>query len=121
MRSRGAEQGQHSGNTATGRHRHRGNSDPMGSSKGSAGTALRFYLRRNRINVNEDSGFEVGPVFEFIDYPNVPSLIAAAISSGKATLHELNTVYGIEDVYDLLEVATVDVHNRRVASKKAPA
>ena len=34
-----------------------------------------------------------------------------------ATLHELNTVYGLRDLYDLLEVAKVDDHNRRVVSE----
>lgn len=40
------------------------------------------------------------------------------ISSGKATLHELDTVYGLQDVYDMLEITTVDAHNRRVLSKR---
>lgn len=39
------------------------------------------------------------------------------ISSGKATIVELDTVLGIEDVYDILEVLTVDAHNHRVLSK----
>ena len=34
------------------------------------------------------------------------------ISSGKATLVELNTVLGLEDVYDILEVEAVDARNR---------
>lgn len=40
------------------------------------------------------------------------------ISSGKATLHELCTVYGVEDVYDLLEITAVDSHNRRVLAAR---
>jgi hypothetical protein len=28
-----------------------------------------------------------------------------------ATLHELDTVYGVEDLYDLLEIATVEAVN----------
>lgn len=39
------------------------------------------------------------------------------ISARLATLHELQTVYGLEDLYDLLEVALVDAHNRAVASR----
>lgn len=35
-----------------------------------------------------------------------------------ATLHELQTVYGVEDVYDMLEVAAVDTHNRRILNSK---
>ena len=36
-----------------------------------------------------------------------------------ATLRELETVYSIEDVYDMLEIVAVDAHNRRMLSKKA--
>lgn len=31
-----------------------------------------------------------------------------------ATLHELDTVYGAKDLYDMLEVLAVDSHNERV-------
>jgi hypothetical protein len=34
-----------------------------------------------------------------------------------ATLHELDTVYGVEDVYDMLEIITVDGENRRRVNK----
>jgi hypothetical protein len=34
------------------------------------------------------------------------------VSAGNATLHELDTVYGVEDLYDLLEVLRVDAHNK---------
>ena len=43
------------------------------------------------------------------------------ISSGKATLHEMDTVYGAEDVYDILEVVLVDAHNQNLMNKKAQA
>jgi len=51
------------------------------------------------------------------DYPNLTIVIGRAISSRLATLHELQTVYGLEDVYDLLEVEAVDGFNRAKASK----
>ena len=35
-----------------------------------------------------------------------------------ATLAELDTVYGVEDVYDMLEVLTVDGHNNRLMAKR---
>ncbi len=47
-------------------------------------------------------------------YANVPRVIGTLVSSGKATLHELQTVYGVADAYDMLEVVTVDLHNERV-------
>jgi hypothetical protein len=35
-----------------------------------------------------------------------------------ATLHELATVYSIEDCHDLIEIAMVDAHNRRILSNR---
>ena len=35
------------------------------------------------------------------------------VSSGKATYHELDSVIGIEGLYDLLEIITIDAHNAR--------
>lgn len=37
------------------------------------------------------------------------------IGSRLATLHELDTVYGVEDLYDLIEVVMVDADNSRAA------
>jgi hypothetical protein len=47
-------------------------------------------------------------------------LVGAVLSSEKATLRECQTIYSIEDLYDLLEVVHVDAHNRRVLSKRKP-
>lgn len=33
-------------------------------------------------------------------------------------MHELDTVYGVQDVYDLIEIETVNAHNRRVLAKR---
>jgi hypothetical protein len=49
-----------------------------------------------------------------VEYLNVPRTIATVVSSGKATLHELDSVYSLEDMWMLLEVITVDSHNQRV-------
>lgn len=49
---------------------------------------------------------------------NVPKVIGAVVSSRLATLHECSTIYGIEDVYLMLEVAHVDAHNRSISAKK---
>ena len=35
-----------------------------------------------------------------------------------ATLHELDTVYGVQDVYDMLEVITVDDYNNALANRE---
>lgn len=39
------------------------------------------------------------------------------MSSRYATLQELQTVYGVQDAYNLLEVLNVDLYNQRVAAK----
>jgi hypothetical protein len=36
------------------------------------------------------------------------------ISSGKATLVELQTVLGLRDLYDIIEVLAVDAENQRL-------
>jgi hypothetical protein len=41
------------------------------------------------------------------------------ITSGHATLHELQTIYGSEDLYDFLEVISIDAHNQRVVNERA--
>ncbi|KVN25636.1 transcription elongation factor GreA [Burkholderia pyrrocinia] len=50
-----------------------------------------------------------------IEYPNVPRSIGAVISRRLATPHELQTVYGQDDLHDLLEIIIVDSYNERVA------
>jgi len=44
----------------------------------------------------------------------VPLLIGTLVSSKLATLAELQTVYGVRDAQDLLEVWLVDNHNKRI-------
>lgn len=41
-----------------------------------------------------------------------------AISLKVATLHELSTVYGVQDLYDLIEIAVIDADNRRRVAKQ---
>lgn len=41
------------------------------------------------------------------------------ISAKMATLHELDTVYSVEDLYLMLEVMTTDSHNARLAAEAA--
>lgn len=54
---------------------------------------------------------------------NVNNRIAAVLSSELrlATKIELETVYGVEDLYDFLEIMAVDAHNRGVARRKREA
>jgi hypothetical protein len=48
----------------------------------------------------------------------VPKTIGVIISKKFATLHELSTVYGVEDLYDMLEIITVDSRNDLILSKQ---
>jgi hypothetical protein len=38
-------------------------------------------------------------------------IIGLVVSSRMATLHELSTVYGLEDAYNMLEIISVDAYN----------
>jgi hypothetical protein len=44
--------------------------------------------------------------------------MGTVLSKGLARLHELDTVYGVKDLYDLLEVATIDDYNARIANQE---
>lgn len=47
----------------------------------------------------------------------MPRTIAICISSRLATLHELDTVYGLEDMWQLLEIHSVDRHNANLPAQ----
>jgi len=51
------------------------------------------------------------------DYVNVPKTIATVLSSGMATLTELSTTLGTEDLWWLLEISTVDSYNKMVINR----
>lgn len=41
-------------------------------------------------------------------------MIGTIISRRLATLHEIDTVYGTQDIYDLMEIIAVDNYNDRI-------
>lgn len=45
-------------------------------------------------------------------------MIGAVISAKMATLHECQTIYSIQDIYDLAEIISIDANNQRIANKK---
>ena len=51
------------------------------------------------------------------DYVKVPKTIATVLSSGMATLTELSTTLGTEDLWWLLEISTVDSYNKMVINR----
>lgn len=52
-----------------------------------------------------------------VDYTNLPKNIGFVISGKKASLIELQTVYGVQDMWDMLEIIVVDNHNKIVLSE----
>ena len=49
---------------------------------------------------------------------NISAPIATLLSKRMSTLHELDTVYGVRDVYDMLEVVTIDDYNNALANRE---
>lgn len=58
---------------------------------------------------------EVGGQRDFVDYRNVPISIGTILSRKMATLHELDTVYGTQDCYDLMEIIIIDSYNKIIS------
>ena len=52
------------------------------------------------------------------EYLNISAPVATLLSKRMATLHELDTVYGVRDVYDMLEVITIDDYNNALANRE---
>lgn len=52
-------------------------------------------------------------------YVNVPPMIGSVVNSKLATLHELETVYGLEDLYNLYEIILIKVANEQASWRKA--
>jgi hypothetical protein len=50
-------------------------------------------------------------------YPNVNRAIGAVCSGHPEMMHQLDTVLGTEDMYDLIEIMVVDASNRHEAAK----
>jgi hypothetical protein len=50
-------------------------------------------------------------------YANVPHSIGFALSSGLCSLIELQTVYGLEDMWDMIEVSAVNTHNQNQVNR----
>lgn len=53
-----------------------------------------------------------------IGYLNISHSIGTVVSSRLATLHELETVYGMDDLHDFIEILAVDSHNQRIANER---
>lgn len=78
--------------------------------------AYGFFEGRRPLNLRRLPGG--GQQKGFAEYENVPAVIGTLLAKRMATLHELDTVYGTKDVYDMLEVITVDDYNNALANKQ---
>lgn len=54
-----------------------------------------------------------------MDYKNVDPFIGCIIANGKATLHELKTIYSLEDAFDMWEIVVTSNFNAWLAAKEA--
>ncbi len=53
-------------------------------------------------------------------YPNVPPIIGVAMSTGKISYRDLDDM-SVEDVYDLIEIETVNAFNRKIENERVAA
>jgi hypothetical protein len=75
-----------------------------------------FFFRRKPIDFGIRSSGTAGK--RLIEYQATTQTIATVVSSRLATLHELDTVYGVEDLWILLEINAVDRHNAYIVNQK---
>ena len=54
-----------------------------------------------------------------IEYPTFPAMLGVIVTRRLATLHELQTVYSLDDAADLYEIAAVNNYNEWKASEKS--
>jgi hypothetical protein len=76
---------------------------------------LLFFQRRASLKLPGWSR----PENRSMDFPNVDQLIGAIVANKQATLHELQTVYTLEDAYDLFEIIAVTRYNEFLAIEDA--
>ena len=80
------------------------------------GLAYGFFFRRRQVDFGVRSASTSNN--RLVEYQATPQTIATVVSSRLATLHELDTVYGVEDMWILLEIHAVDRHNAYIVSQK---
>lgn len=49
-----------------------------------------------------------------MSYPNLSPVIGSVVSGKLATLYELQTIYGTDDLFDLYEIVMVKLHNENI-------
>jgi len=56
-----------------------------------------------------------------VDFQNVDGFIGAILAEDKASLHELRTIYDLEDAFNIWEVIMVSRYNEHLAVEHAKA
>jgi hypothetical protein len=79
------------------------------------GFAHGFFQGRRALKLARHSS---GKTKAWASYLNISPVIATLVSCKLATLYELQTVYGTQDAYDLLEINAVDDYNRALANEE---
>ena len=79
------------------------------------GFTYQFFFRRKTIDFGIKSASQ--STRKLIEYQATTQAIATVLSSRLATLHELDTVYSLEDMWILLEINAVDRHNAYTISQ----
>lgn len=78
-------------------------------------TSYGFFEGRRPISLKGLT--DAGRKKPFRQYLNVPAIIGVLVSKRIATLYELQTVYGVKDSYDMLEIVNVDDYNTALANQ----
>lgn len=92
-----------------------GNVDQAG--KGVGAIQYRFFSEREPIDGLEE--LINSSTYKHQEFRNIDPVIGILISRGKATLHELRTIYDYEDALTMWEVIVVDAINEHRAYKQA--
>lgn len=79
-------------------------------------SAHGFFFRRKRIDFGIRGASQSAK--RLVEYQATSQTIATVVSARLATLHELDTVYGVEDLWILIEINAVDRHNASIASQR---
>ncbi len=95
----------------------RGNQDVSDATQGAVVPSHGFFAGRRSLDLG--AALFKARNGRLLDYVNLPPFIGMIVSDGKATLHELQSVYGVRDLFDLAEVISVDAYNRREIDKQA--
>ena len=75
-----------------------------------------FFSDRRTVPIKVIPGS--GKPISYVKYMNIPPIIGRLISKRVATLHELGSVYGVKDAYDMLEVVNIDDYNAALSRQE---